>query len=387
MTGPQSRSPEDIDAAMSSLAEAMQARVDVMAEAMLERYRERIPSYRDAPPEVMADARAWARNSVIVVIAIITGDSQMDDFVEPLTAVGRRRSQQGFPLHDVLQANLIGTEILWETMWSLAPTDVDHRLEIVSRVMPTTTQLLQHAVAAISTGYLELERGGAANGDETQALVETLAGFRAPDLRHRERAQRHGIDPSGSVSCFVVELGEEEPRSEVRSLARQVPNAVVAHVGRTVIGYLSKDQFLGPVGARAGLAQGPHPARAYERARAALAVAIHLNRDQVRYEDVVPLAMILTGPAEEREIFVEAQLGRLLSDQMGEELVRSLQAYYAAGESVAAAARDLFIHRHTLEYRLQRIETLLGRDPKSPNERLLLELALSLCDADHADKQ
>ncbi len=386
MTGPQSRSLEHVDAAMSALAEAMQARVDVMAEAMLERYQERIPSYRDAPPEVMADARAWARNSVIVVIAIITGKSQMDDFVEPLIAVGRRRSQQGFPLHDVLQANLIGTEILWETMWSLAPADVDQRLEIVSRIMPTTTQLLQHAVAAISTGYLELERGGAADGDdETQALVETLAGFRPPDLRHRERAQRHGIDPSGWVSCFVVELRDEEPRSKVRSLAHEIPNAVVAQVGSTVIGYLCKDQFLGPLGARAGLAQGPDPARAYERARAALAVAIHLNRDQVRYDDVVPLAMILTGPAEEREIFVEAQLGRLLSDQMGEELVRSLQAYYAAGESIAAAARDLFIHRHTLEYRLQRIETLLGRNPKSPNERLLLEFALSLWDADHGD--
>ncbi len=32
---------------------------------------------------------------------------------------------------------------------------------------------------------------------------------------------------------------------------------------------------------------------------------------------------------------MEAQLGRLLSDQMGEELVRSLQAYYAAGQSVS----------------------------------------------------
>jgi purine catabolism regulator len=63
---------------------------------------------------------------------------------------------------------------------------------------------------------------------------------------------------------------------------------------------------------------------------------------------------------------------------MGEELVKSLDAYYAAGQSIAAAARSLFVHRHTLEYRLSRIETLLARDIRSPNERLLLELALAI---------
>jgi DNA-binding PucR family transcriptional regulator len=90
--------------------------------------------------------------------------------------------------------------------------------------------------------------------------------------------------------------------------------------------------------------------------------------------------MILGGPAEEREAFVRAQLGPLLADQMGEDLVRSLDAYYAAGNSVAAAARDLYVHRHTLEYRLQRIETLLGKDVKAPEHRLLLELALAIRD-------
>ena len=61
-----------------------------------------------------------------------------------------------------------------------------------------------------------------------------------------------------------------------------------------------------------------------------------------------------------------------------EELLRSLAEFYASGLSLAAAARNLFVHRHTLEYRLNRIEALLGADPKSQPTRLFLELALAL---------
>jgi len=64
----------------------------------------------------------------------------------------------------------------------------------------------------------------------------------------------------------------------------------------------------------------------------------------------------------------------------GEELLRSLTEFYASGLSLAAAARHLYVHRHTLEYRLNRIEALLGADPKSQPTRLFLELALALRD-------
>ena len=105
-----------------------------------------------------------------------------------------------------------------------------------------------------------------------------------------------------------------------------------------------------------------------------------LRRPMVRYEDVVPLAAVLDGPDEERQAFVDAWLGPVLSDSRGEELLRSLTEFYSSGLSLAAAARNLYVHRHTLEYRLNRIEALLGADPKAQPSRLFLELALALRD-------
>ena len=364
---------------VAEIAANVEARKEAIAEAMLKRYQERIDSYANATPDILADAREWAHGSIEITLGIITGKLDIRDFDEALIDVGRRRALQGFPLHDVLQANLIGAEVLWETAWSIAPRDPQALTEILSVSMKATIDLLQHAVKALSHGYLEVESARVADEEyDMQALVETLAGIRQPDRRHEERADLRGIDLGSLRWCVVARVDSDSVGSAVRTLRRASPNAAVGRIGRTIIAYMPGDEMPTPDVAPSGIARADDPVRGYKRARATLEVALHLKQECVCYEDVVPLAMILGGPAEEREAFVHAQLGPLLVDAMGEDLVRSLDAYYASGNSVAAAARDLYVHRHTLEYRLQRIESLLGKDVKSPENRLLLELALAI---------
>jgi DNA-binding PucR family transcriptional regulator len=127
-----------------------------------------------------------------------------------------------------------------------------------------------------------------------------------------------------------------------------------------------------------GLARSAAEDAGYARARAALKVALLLERGSARYEDVAPLALIMDAPDADRDAFVEAQLGPALHDPSGDELLRSLAEYYASGQSVAGAARALHVHRHTLEYRLDRLEKLLGPRIKEATGRMLVELALSL---------
>lgn len=366
---------------IEEVAASIQARIDSISETMVQRYRERIETYADAPPDVIADAREWAHLSIEVTIGIITGRLSAQDFIEPLTDVGRRRARQGFPLRDVLQANLIGAEVLWETMWAVAPDDAELSLQIAKVATTSTMDLLQQAVTALSNGYLEVESARVADEEyDMQALVETLAGIRQPDRRHEERAELRGVDLTELRWCVVAQTDSDEIGELVRSLRIDNPDAAVGRIGHTIIGFFPGEVAPKPMVSPAGIALAHDSVRGYKRARATLEAAIHLGEDFVFYEDVVPLAMILGGPAEERSAFVRAQLGSLLDDQMGEELVKSLDAYYAAGQSIAAAARNLFVHRHTLEYRLSRIETLLARDIRSPNDRLLLELALAIRD-------
>jgi purine catabolism regulator len=62
--------------------------------------------------------------------------------------------------------------------------------------------------------------------------------------------------------------------------------------------------------------------------------------------------------------------------EYGDELVRSLDAFIEHNGHWEKAANALFCHRHTLRYRIRRIEELTGRDFSSARDRIEFWLAL-----------
>ena len=60
----------------------------------------------------------------------------------------------------------------------------------------------------------------------------------------------------------------------------------------------------------------------------------------------------------------------------GGELERSLEAFIEHNGQWERAARELFCHRHTLRYRIRRIEELTGRDLTRSRDRIEFWLAL-----------
>ena len=62
--------------------------------------------------------------------------------------------------------------------------------------------------------------------------------------------------------------------------------------------------------------------------------------------------------------------------EYGGELLRSLEAFVEHNGQWERAARELFCHRHTLRYRIRRVEQLTGRDLSSARDRIEFWLAL-----------
>ena len=60
----------------------------------------------------------------------------------------------------------------------------------------------------------------------------------------------------------------------------------------------------------------------------------------------------------------------------GDELLRSLEAFLEHNGNWEAAARALFCHRHTLRYRMSRVEELTGRRMDRVENRIEFWLAL-----------
>ncbi len=101
--------------------------------------------------------------------------------------------------------------------------------------------------------------------------------------------------------------------------------------------------------------------------------------DVASYRDLGAFTLLLSvQDTEALRLYCESVLGPIEdSDQRyASELLRSLEAYIDRNGHWERAASDCYCHRHTLRYRIKRIEELTGRDLSRANDRVELWLAL-----------
>ena len=78
------------------------------------------------------------------------------------------------------------------------------------------------------------------------------------------------------------------------------------------------------------------------------------------------------------EVFYDSVLGKLqeYDEQNSSDLVRSLACFLEANGHWGDAAEKLYVHRHTLRYRMKRVEEITGRDLDLSQDRMEFWLAL-----------
>jgi carbohydrate diacid regulator len=121
-------------------------------------------------------------------------------------------------------------------------------------------------------------------------------------------------------------------------------------------------------------------ARSYRTARTTLMVGKQRMPDSRSYfyQDLVLPVLLdsLRGGWQANEL--SRPLARLKSMDSNGLLRRTLVAWFSHNVQPSLTAKALFIHRNTLEYRLNRISELTGLDLSSFDDRLLLYVALQL---------
>ncbi|MFB7100120.1 PucR family transcriptional regulator [Streptomyces hydrogenans] len=119
-------------------------------------------------------------------------------------------------------------------------------------------------------------------------------------------------------------------------------------------------------------------AAAYKQAEQALSVARRRGRALVEHEDLAAGSVLPLLADEAVRAFADGMLRALREhDATGRgDLVASLRAWLSRHGQWDAAAADLGVHRHTLRYRMRRVEEILGRSLDDPDVRMELWLAL-----------
>lgn len=124
-------------------------------------------------------------------------------------------------------------------------------------------------------------------------------------------------------------------------------------------------------------------ANAYRQAEQALSVARRRGRALVEHEDVAAGSVLPLLADDAVRAFADGLLRALREhDATGRgDLVASLRAWLARHGQWDAAAADLGVHRHTLRYRMRRVEEILGRSLDDADVRMELWLALKATSA------
>ncbi len=263
--------------------------------------------------------------------------------------------------------------------------------------------ILQQAVAIVA---LELMRRRVARETERRLAGDVLAAALGGTLEPaelRRRLEPFGISDEAAVLVFSLDDPSAGEPVLVQSLAEfgcsalVAPHAVgareflcavvdgseVAPMDAAAAGRTALLAERGPVRAAASRRSSPeHLRHSFHEARCALEATQFANGaapDVASWQDLGAFTLLLSVQDDEAlELYCESVLGPIESsdDDYGSELLRSLEAFIECNGQWERAARVVFCHRHTLRYRMRRIEELTGRDLSRAHDRIEFWLAL-----------
>jgi purine catabolism regulator len=259
--------------------------------------------------------------------------------------------------------------------------------------------ILQQAVTVVA---LELMRQRVMRDTERRLAGDVLAEALTGRLDSEELAIRlrpFGVGDTAAVLVFAVaDPSAAEPLLD-RFMTSAGVGALVAARERLLCSVIdARDTDPLDLAGRARKALGaecgdvraaasrPAPARAMRRsfheARCALEAAMLGGAgapEVASYRDLGAFQLLLSLQDEDAlRLYCDNLLGPLENGEgdYGDELLRSLEAFIEQNGQWERAARQLFCHRHTLRYRIRRIEELTGRDLSRARDRIEFWLAL-----------
>jgi hypothetical protein len=379
-------------AALAALRDALERRVDELAEEATQVIFAEVPAYSDADAILRDDVRAHVLSHLRASVhSFGEGRAVTREDLLFIRAHAARRVKR-IPVADFVHAFHIGERVLWEAALALARDDASRRAALaLATHLPRYFEVATTHAAEV---YLEAEQQLAAAGEHIRRdLLEDLLGGRPVPAGPRLDAARAAGLEAGS-RCLVISAAptaapddEHVLRGGAASLARATGSAVqpltVVRRDEIVVVMAVRDGTArrleaGLVDAQRRLADGglplavgvstvvtgldqiPHAYREAESARSALrsspgvmALAGMSAFDYLTLRED-PTARRLIAPGIQQFVAEDAQDGGVL--------ITTLREYVASDLNARRAAQRLHIHVNTAYYRLGKVAERTGCD-------------------------
>lgn len=261
----------------------------------------------------------------------------------------------------------------------------DELAEIASLVQLTTEMMVHQSLITSHTEWMR----------KTNELVyEELASGQPLSRFATERLALLGLEDRAPYTVLIIRLGDL-PTADIRLIERledffQQERIVVGYCGLNElfillagVDDLRKDSLMAELfriiqrpAARIGVGLPVQNVSAIGRSAATAASALDfggMGNHLIYFEDVELTALLKSNPQAELDRFCRRMLAGL-----SDELCRTMSTFFDANCRASEAAEKLGIHRHTLSYRLKKIEDKTGLNPAHFPDAVHLYLALSI---------
>lgn len=361
-------------------------RLDALTDRLVETIERNNPGYRASGLVPRADLRSSCRSNIDRVLELLagalepgadsagsaipaaTGEASVYDAAQ---ATGRRRSEQGLPLDDVLRSFRLGGRLIWDDLLAEAP---DLRVADLRDVGTRLWEVVDATSAQVAIAYHRAERSRVRVDEQLRAqLWEGVLGGRGAEAGFAHEAARTlGLPaetPLVVVTAAAVDLDTARhvlggrPTAWTRRthdvvglvvLDSEDPRATYDALERLGRGSATLGASL-PVD---GLAQAHVGLQQAALALRAAAPATGL----ARFDAHLPEALLFSAPDVAADL-VTIWLGPVLELPEGESrvLLDTLRGWVAASGSATSTAALVHCHRNTVLNRLRRVEEVTGQ--------------------------
>ena len=166
---------------------------------------------------------------------------------------------------------------------------------------------------------------------------------------------------------LVKELREKETMDEIEKIARMISDTLSTELNIKV--YIS----IGTV-----VSDLKDVSRSYKEAKMALEVGKIFESEQyiVNYEKLGIGRLIYQLPLSLCKMFIKEVLHGLTMDDFDEETLATVNKFFENNLNVSETSRQLYIHRNTLVYRLDKLQKMTGLDLRNFDDAIIFKITL-----------
>lgn len=199
------------------------------------------------------------------------------------------------------------------------------------------------------------------------------------------RLEKDGIVTELLKGMFSTQAGDyitavdESSVILIKSLNEDTGAEVLEGVAETIVGMMNAEAMLNVKVAYGTVVQElKDVSKSYKEAKMALDVGkiFYAEKNVVAYSALGIGRLIYQLPVNLCKIFIDEIFGDNVPSDLDDETLTTLNKFFENNLNVSETSRQLFVHRNTLVYRIEKIQKSTGLDLRSFDDALTFKIAL-----------